>query len=386
MMRLHTLIVDDEWLALEKMKMLLADQQNPNLCFEKVEACIHPSNALELAQHIRFDAAFLDIEMPEINGLELAWQLLQLQPGLPIIFLTAYQEYAVKAFDIHALDYLLKPVHPERLAVSLDRLHSYMQNKPSNKDTEPASVMLCCLQRLHYHDAKGAIQQFSWKTQKAQELFAYLLYNKNRTIHKQSLMDLLWPSYDTKRATAQLHTAIYHIRKTIERAGLDLKLEYKDEGYRVVVGELTFDFEEWERQVRSLPQVDEKSLEQHLDTLQAYTGNFLEEHHYPWAESEWERLRLLWLKLAEDIAEYYMGQEHYTEALILNRKIIERFPISEEGYFRHMQIHALLHQPQEVKKYYNQLERMCQNEFEDLPSEDITAWYREWMLQLKQER
>lgn len=242
------ILVDDEYLALKKMERLLQSLEGVNLEPLTVRAFQSPLQALDAAAEDAPDLAFLDIDMPEMTGFELADRLLAMYPGLEVVFVTAYQEFAIKAFEINALDYLLKPIHPDRLAVTMKRVAS---SPPAGAPTEEGRsvnhMMLCCLKNLHFRSADGKLHSFSWRTLKAPELFAYLIYYRNKTVSKQTLIDLLWPDFNLKRATTQLHTAIYQIRKTIKTSGMDLHIKFQDEGYRLEFGNVTLDIEEWEK-------------------------------------------------------------------------------------------------------------------------------------------
>lgn len=119
---MKVIIVDDEKLALLKLEKLLHSQIGANLHLELAGAYQDPYAALAAAREVRPDVAFLDIEMPEVSGFELAEKLLELQPQMQIVFVTAYQDFAIKAFEVNALDYLLKPVNASRLNVTLNRV------------------------------------------------------------------------------------------------------------------------------------------------------------------------------------------------------------------------------------------------------------------------
>lgn len=106
---LTALIVDDEPLAREELRLLLGE-------------CAHAMEALPAIHRLKPDLLFLDIQMPRINGLELVSML---DPDLRphIVFITAYDEFALRAFEENALDYLLKPVTAERMNRALERIH-----------------------------------------------------------------------------------------------------------------------------------------------------------------------------------------------------------------------------------------------------------------------
>lgn len=116
-MMLRTLIVDDEPLALDLLSVLLAEHPDIQI----VAKCKNGREALGHLQSTPIDLLFLDVQMPGIGGFDVVEQL-GLQHLPPTIFVTAYHEYATRAFDIHAVDYVTKPVKANRLATALDRV------------------------------------------------------------------------------------------------------------------------------------------------------------------------------------------------------------------------------------------------------------------------
>lgn len=116
---LRLLLVDDEAPARDRLRRLLAAHADALVVGEAADGM----QALALAQSLQPDALLLDVQMPEISGLDVAASLPD--DGPAVIFVTAFDRYALQAFDAAALDYLLKPVDPERLALSLQRLRSH---------------------------------------------------------------------------------------------------------------------------------------------------------------------------------------------------------------------------------------------------------------------
>lgn len=113
---MKVLLVDDERLARAELRRLLADTKNLEIVGEASNA----EEAREQMQKCSPDLIFLDVQMPGETGLEF---LETMEPPIPqVIFTTAYDEFAVKAFELNALDYLLKPVDPARLASAIERL------------------------------------------------------------------------------------------------------------------------------------------------------------------------------------------------------------------------------------------------------------------------
>lgn len=113
---MKVVVVDDERLAREELKRLLKSHAE----IEVVAEAANGKEALTAIEQHRPDAVFLDIQMPGLNGLDVAAAL---EPPLPwIVFVTAYDKYAIQAFEMNAVDYIVKPADPARLATSLQRL------------------------------------------------------------------------------------------------------------------------------------------------------------------------------------------------------------------------------------------------------------------------
>lgn len=112
----RALIVDDEALARERVRTLLGHATGVTIVGE----CSGGREAVEAILEHRPDVVFLDVQMPDLNGFEVLEAVAS--EWLPaVIFVTAYDEYAIKAFDVHAIDYLLKPIEPERFRKALAR-------------------------------------------------------------------------------------------------------------------------------------------------------------------------------------------------------------------------------------------------------------------------
>lgn len=127
---MKALIIDDERLARKELTNLLQEYQEIEIAGEAVNA----EDAEEKIKTLKPDLLFLDIQMPGKTGFE----LLQSLESVPeVIFTTAYDEYALKAFDFNALDYLLKPIEPDRLKESITKLlNRAKKNAPAEDETE----------------------------------------------------------------------------------------------------------------------------------------------------------------------------------------------------------------------------------------------------------
>jgi two-component system LytT family response regulator len=127
-MKFSTIIVDDEALGRERLRMLLKADESIMIVAE----CEGGKQALHEIQDKNPDIVLLDIQMPDLDGFGVITELQKKSRNLPIIiFVTAYDEHAVKAFEVNAMDYLLKPVQRSRLNEALDRARSVLNQSTS---------------------------------------------------------------------------------------------------------------------------------------------------------------------------------------------------------------------------------------------------------------
>jgi two-component system response regulator AlgR len=117
---LRALIVDDEKPAADRLARLLAEQAGVEVCGLVLQA----DQVIERCRDLQADLVFLDVEMPGLDGVEVAQRLRRLQSPPAVVFVTAYEQYAVDAFELAAVDYLVKPVRAERLARALERVRN----------------------------------------------------------------------------------------------------------------------------------------------------------------------------------------------------------------------------------------------------------------------
>ncbi len=126
---MRVLIADDEPLARERLRSLLAGHAG----VEVVGEADNGGQVLALCERLQPDLVLLDIAMPGIDGLEAARRLADQSPRPALVFCTAYDEHALSAFDAAAIDYLMKPVRPERLSAALDRATTFLAGRDSGE-------------------------------------------------------------------------------------------------------------------------------------------------------------------------------------------------------------------------------------------------------------
>ncbi len=147
---IRTVIIDDEPLARKGIQQLLATQAD----FEIIAECEDGLTALEKIDSLKPDLLFLDIQMPELDGFDVL-SALQMDPLPLVIFVTAYDEYALQAFQNHAVDYLLKPIKEEYFLKAIQRVRFLLQAK-----NEPDYELRLQELLLHIQQRPDFIQRF----------------------------------------------------------------------------------------------------------------------------------------------------------------------------------------------------------------------------------
>lgn len=201
---MNVLLVDDESLQL----LRLENACKKVLLDASFYSFSNPVKAYEESKNQKIDLAFLDIEMPGINGIQLAKKLKKDNPLIKIIFVTAYNEYALDAFKVHAFGYISKPVNESMIKEEINELEKVIELKTSKK------LQIKCFGNFEVF-RNGEPVRFSYK--KSKEAFAYLVDREGSAINVNELNAILWeedhPSY--------LRNLIADIQNTLKSVDAD---------------------------------------------------------------------------------------------------------------------------------------------------------------------
>lgn len=218
------ILVEDEKPILDLHKRLL----EKNHLFKVIAAYASPIEAAKEVLTLDADVILLDIVMPKMSGLELAEKLVEEGIDVPIVFSTAYTKYAVDAFRVQALDYVLKPMTPTTVRQLSERLTNYYgRQKPRSIATLDVSLMGDAQTRMNGMAVK-------WRTKVTEELFYYLLVNEGKIVSKYQILDDIWPNLDEKKALANLYNTIYHLRKLFIDLNVPIQIERINDGYELI--------------------------------------------------------------------------------------------------------------------------------------------------------
>ncbi|MBH5319665.1 response regulator [Paenibacillus sp. GSMTC-2017] len=371
---MKTILVDNEPLALQH----LAEELNEIGGWEIIGKFRNAKLALEHIYESRPEAIFLDIDMPEMNGIELAECVLEKLPMTHVVFVTAYEEYAVKAFDINAQDYILKPIQRDRLKKMTTRIQQQLPVRSADTKEAIGNTIVHCFRSLQFQRFGQEPLTLRWKTIKAQELFLFLMHNRGKSVHKEAILEQLWPDIEWKKGTIQLYTAIYQIRRLLQDERIDIQVDSCEGGYRLDVGNIILDIELWESRLKDAPKLASDTVDVHVQLCSQYSGDYLAEYSYNWAETEKQRLRSKWLQHVHLVASYYIEQGAYADAAEHYLGVQSILPEEESLYFELMKINEKLEDRFSVEKQYELLIHMLHQHFDATPRGNVKAWYETW--------
>jgi two-component system LytT family response regulator len=130
-MTIRTILVDDERLATQGLEMRLQPFED----IEIIATCSNGREAIRKIKTLKPDLVFLDIQMPGFDGFSVVQGIMDIEPPL-FVFVTAYSEHAIRAFEAQAIDYLMKPVEPDRLADTMERVRQRLSDKRTSEELE----------------------------------------------------------------------------------------------------------------------------------------------------------------------------------------------------------------------------------------------------------
>ncbi|MFJ8264133.1 response regulator [Rummeliibacillus sp. NPDC094406] len=280
---MRVLLIDDEELSLEVMEIML--HKIPNI--EIVGKYNNPIEALKDLDEVQVDVIFLDMEMPSMHGLEFAEKVMGKHSDIEVLFVTAYPQFALEAFEVNAIDYLLKPVSMMRLQKAINKIEEKLvlyQTREQLADQSKSILrgyFMVSFQLIDYQN-----NEVKWRTKKVKELFAFLWHNGKNPIHKSLIIEELWPDKQAEKAVSLLHTTIYQLRKTLKEIGVENPITLINDHYKLSV-QLEADVLELQEIIQS-DSLDSKKVER---VIELYSGDYLENDDFIWSIQHQQELK-----------------------------------------------------------------------------------------------
>lgn len=334
---LRVLIVDDEPLALRMLENKLESFPEVHI----VGTTTKFSDVLPLVERTKPDVVFLDINLGTISGLDIAEDIYTTHDYIQIVFVTAYSKFAIEAFELNAIDYLLKPVSTSRLKKTLARLEK-RQAEPIQQTT----LYLEVFRTGNLFCPNGA--PLTFRTKKVAELFFFLWHQDQRRATRDEILAQLWPTLDEERGATLMHSTIYQLRKTLQQKGFQKPIPLEHKKYRLNVP-LTSDLEKWEACLEK-PPTDETVQE----ALSLYRGHYFEMEAFSWAHFRMEQIKMKWSNYLFNLLEEPLHPQTIERIMLWgrhNQLLDEKWGMALIDYFgKREQTHQLVTHYELVKK------------------------------------
>ena len=266
---MRAILVDDEMIALEVLSHALRTYEDVDI----VGAYTCPKQAIAASEELAPDVVFLDIEMGEQNGILVASEFKSRCKSPEVVFVTAYSDYAIEAFELNAIDYLLKPIQKSRMERTIDRLRTNIEADIYAESEE--ALRIEGFGAFIVTDSAG--NPLKWRTKKSKELFAYLWLHRENPIPKDLLIDEIFYDKALEKAVTLLHTSIYQLRKNLEKLGYKDAVVFSDDSYRLNLTAKS-DLDE----ILSICAVNDLSDSNAQKLVDCYKGALLEKEDYRW--------------------------------------------------------------------------------------------------------
>ncbi|MFJ7970191.1 response regulator [Psychrobacillus sp. NPDC096389] len=353
---LNAILVDDEILALQLLEAILKEIGG----IEIIGKFSNPLEGLKSLEEHKPDILFLDIEMKEMNGIKVAEKFNATASQTDIVFVTAYDKYALEAFNVQALDYILKPIEKSRLEKTIQRIRqSRQRHELPSTEISLKALFLGSFQLLDHQN-----EPVKWRTKKVKEFCAYLIH-QNKPVHREKIMEELWPDRTLDKASVALHTTVYHLRKELKNQGYHDSVKYVDERYSLLI-ELSSDVQNLKK-ILSQTQVKVADVKKLIDL---YRNHYLAEEYYDWAMEEREQLQKMVAQFLEKFVDTYFTE---TDSVLKEaiEKLIEMDPWEERHTIKLVQFYIQQGNNRAALEIYNRYKTMLWKQLGIKPQEEL---------------
>lgn len=348
--------MDDELPALKMAESVLRTFEDVSIC----GGFSDPDELLACLSTTDVDLLLVDMKMPGMHGLELAGRIQELKSEASIVFVTAYDDYAVEAFETEALDYIMKPITSERMQRTLERYRK--RSGIQKQDAGPKHVSVRSFGRFSVETEQGELMKF--RTAKTEELLAFLLHFRGNSVSREKIMEELWYDRDAERAQAILYTTLYQLRKDLEKFGLCNVIQHsrKEGGLcRLLWSPDEWDYEGYIKGCRKY-KAGEYSIDHAKRIVELHRNGYLSENGYMWAAEKRSELELSYAELLEGIADYEVRLSRFEYALQYLNSWADVFPFNDRVHSKIIALYLLMNNKEAAKACYRKIKKVFAEE------------------------
>jgi len=355
---LKIVIIDDEALAIEEICYFLKDYP-----VEIIGKYGNPMKALEEISIDNPDVIFVDIDMPNMNGIELSKRIKVILPNCINIFVTAYSSYALEAYTAHPIDYMLKPINAAYFAQTMCYLVKQFETTNQHKKhaKNKNEITIKCFGKFEILNKNGQVVKFP--TKKARELIAYLLCQVDKPIYRDEILEELFPLIDYEKALNNFYVTLHRIKHALKDAGVDRNSLLFDE-YSITVGDGICEYVDFCRFIRSNKILDDSCIETAEQIIENYNGELFTDIDTSWIDEnrKWHEIHMESMML--DYAQFYIGKRQYEKAENTYKKLVQINSMSIVGYENLLDLYIKLEDRVKYRSCYKKYEALMKEEYD----------------------
>ena len=364
--------VDDEALALRRFEHII--QKENRVSLEKTFT--NPNEVIEYVKENVIDIAFLDIEMPGINGLELAERIQEIDPYISVIFITAFDQYALDAFKAHAIGYLLKPLDIDDFSAQIDIIERSKKPREATSkvvapiDNSVSKVIVNCIGQFTVFPENDPDTPITFRTAKAAELFALLINKYYSSLPKYAILDALFPDTDDQKCTKLFYVSCSYLRSSFSKFGINDILLRDNDNYRINTSIIKCDYIDLLESEKNIPTY---TADQLLSLFNRCSGEYLMGRAYEWAYETKAYVETLSRKVLDALYALYIKDGNITDAMQLLEKSLIYDPFNEDNIQKLMKLYIDNGQNSKAKVIYKKFATKLNEQMGLTPSDKLTS-------------
>lgn len=363
-------LIDDEQPCLDELHWLLGQYSDLEIAGMETS----PQKAMEEMPLNPPDAVFLDIDMPRLDGMELALRIQEQCPGVIIIFVTAHAQYALEAYKAHPLDFLLKPVGKTRLDNCVDHLRKHYAL------LHPYEPARCNLSIRCFGTFELICESpVKWGTRRVKELLLYLIDKNGAPASKSELLGVLFGGQDDKSTVHNLYMTIYRLKSLLDTLDPERKLIRLTEESTLIIAPGVCDYTDFMCFARKNAIITEGNVADAAHALGLYRGMYLEKESFEWAAESANEAETEYERIALELGSCQLTANRLTEAERVLTDLLRRNALCEEAHTLLLDLTLKTGNQEAYWVRYEQYARIMKNELHLKPA----ARYREQYELLK---
>ncbi len=365
--RMKVWLIDDEQPCLDEIAWRLKKYSD----VEIVGMDTNPLQAIENITENPIDVVFLDIDMPVMDGIEVALRLQERFHGIRVIFVTAYAKYALEAYQVHPLDFLLKPISQ----IKLDSCIAYLESQFHKSGVHNNLLKIHCFGPFEINSKF----EVKWSTHRVRELLLYLIDKRGHSLTKSELLEALFQGKEDKNTIHNLYMTIYRLKILLDSLDPEHKWIRFTENNSLIIESGVCDYIDFMNFSSMNAVITEQNADQAYYLLQQCQGIYLEKESYEWVDESINEVEIEYERIALALAMYLMGACRLQKAEEVLTKLLLRNSLCEEAHTLLLEITLRMEKKAAYVQRYEQYAHIMKKEFHLKPM----TCYREQYEQIK---